>query len=83
MMCLQPDVESLLTVLALCHTIRVDRHKPLKPGEYSHVASLYDYQASSPDEKALVEACARYVRSHQQQQQHLIILKYSCLCIYA
>ena len=56
----QPDIEALCTVLSLCHTIRVDRHKPLQPHEYSHDASLYDYQASSPDEKALVEACARY-----------------------
>ena len=50
----------LMTVLALCHTIRVNRVPPLKPGEYSDDASQYEYQASSPDEKALVEAAARF-----------------------
>lgn len=56
---LQPSLEALFTVLALCHTVRVDRKDNLATGEYSNTGFEYEYQASSPDEKALVEACRR------------------------
>ncbi|KAL8625040.1 hypothetical protein ACOMHN_012049 [Nucella lapillus] len=60
----KPMVE-FFTVLALCHTVRVDN---LTQGElvegaspvYNSSGEDYDYHASSPDEKALVEACRRF-----------------------
>ena len=55
----QPEVESLFTVLALCHTVRVERCNGLALGVYSTTGSDYNYHSPSPDEKALVEACAR------------------------
>ena len=55
----QPEIYYLLRVLVLCHTIRVDRKDNLATGAYSETGFEYEYQASSPDEKALVEACRR------------------------
>ncbi len=51
----------MLKVLALCHTVRVER-KGGDAGGTSNVNNNgfdYEYEASSPDEKALVEACRR------------------------
>jgi len=56
---LQPELEKLLLVLALCHTVRVDRKDSGVTGEYSSTGMEYDYQASSPDEKALVETARK------------------------
>ncbi|KAK3094796.1 hypothetical protein FSP39_006359 [Pinctada imbricata] len=56
-------VEDFLMVLALCHTVRVDHDSPSQLGAatiYSDNGMDYEYQASSPDEKAFVEACRRY-----------------------
>ncbi|XP_070173336.1 phospholipid-transporting ATPase IF-like isoform X2 [Littorina saxatilis] len=52
-------------VLVLCHTVRVDNVSGGDAGfgastVYSSDGQDYDYHASSPDEKALVEACRRY-----------------------
>ncbi len=47
----------MFTGLALCHTVRVDR-KDTKASNDN--INEYEYQASSPDEKALIEACRRY-----------------------
>ncbi|XP_022246740.1 probable phospholipid-transporting ATPase IF isoform X2 [Limulus polyphemus] len=53
-------VENFLLVLALCNTVQT-----FKNGTLSDVDNCYDdfdleYYASSPDEKALVEACRRF-----------------------
>ena len=55
----QPEIEELLKVLALCHTVRVDKKDLDSTGEYSQTGFEYEYQASSPDEKALVEAARK------------------------
>uniref|UniRef100_A0A1I8GGX4 P-type phospholipid transporter n=1 Tax=Macrostomum lignano TaxID=282301 RepID=A0A1I8GGX4_9PLAT len=66
------DGQELLffTILALCHTIRVERPKSfdrdsaaLAPNDRRYTASeaeVYTYQASSPDEKAFAEAARNY-----------------------
>lgn len=58
------DIETFLTALALCHSVRVDHPHTMNLGAsavYSYDGGFdYDYQASSPDEKAFVEACRRY-----------------------
>lgn len=56
----QPELEELLTVLVLCHTCHVERSSRLQPGENSHNGFDYEYQASSPDEKAFLEAARRW-----------------------
>ncbi|XP_069676428.1 phospholipid-transporting ATPase IF-like isoform X2 [Periplaneta americana] len=55
-----PEVEDFLLALALCHSVQVGRGKAHtnNNADADPIASL-DYQASSPDEKALVEASAR------------------------
>ena len=55
----QEQMDGFFTVLALCHTVRVDRKD--NNGTVSHCPTGFDYeyQASSPDEKAFVEACRR------------------------
>ncbi|XP_064615667.1 phospholipid-transporting ATPase IF-like [Liolophura sinensis] len=58
-----PEIEEFLTVLVLCHLVRVDRADDVTAGAasmYSSTGFDYDYTAPSPDEKALVEACRRY-----------------------
>jgi phospholipid-translocating ATPase len=52
-------MEDMFRVLALCHTIRVDKVDNSGNGGYSDNGFGYEYEASSPDEKALVEACRR------------------------
>ena len=49
------ELDGFLTALALCHTVQVT--------EATENDLLPSYQASSPDEKALVEACSRLVRT--------------------
>ncbi|KAL3847179.1 hypothetical protein ACJMK2_018103 [Sinanodonta woodiana] len=56
-------LEDLFVVLCLCHTLRVDYPEAARMGVtdmYSSDGFDYDYQASSPDEKAFVEASRRY-----------------------
>ena len=63
-LCVQATMEEFFTVLVLCHTVRVDN---ISGGDaaagaatiYSASGEDYEYQAASPDEKALVEACRR------------------------
>jgi magnesium-transporting ATPase (P-type) len=53
-------MEQFLLAIALCHSVQVGADKG-HTNNNTHaipIASL-DYQASSPDEKALVEASAR------------------------
>ena len=59
----------MLNVLALCHTCRVDKKDNLATGGYSETGFEYEYQASSPDEKALVEACRR--------SAHLLVIRFT------
>lgn len=62
----QEHLIEFFTVLVLCHTVRVD-HKTSgdtvvnTDSIYSHSGKDYEYNASSPDEKALVEACRKCV----------------------
>ena len=70
-------------MLALCHTIRVDRMAPLGASEYSADGSKYEYQASSPDEKALVEAAARFVNIKTQQRVQTISVHKCFACTHA
>ncbi|XP_025080273.1 probable phospholipid-transporting ATPase IF isoform X3 [Pomacea canaliculata] len=65
------------TVLVLCHTVRVD-HKTSgdtvvsTDSIYSHSGKDYEYNASSPDEKALVEACRKYgIVFHGSRNDHM------------
>lgn len=60
---LTPEIEEFFALLALCHTVRVDHPEMHQTGAayvYSHTGMEYEYQSSSPDEKAFVEACRRY-----------------------
>ncbi|KAH9488603.1 putative phospholipid-transporting ATPase IF [Bulinus truncatus] len=60
------EMNDFIRVLVLCHTVRVDRHNLESStqngasSQYSPTGEDYEYQASSPDEKALVEACCRF-----------------------
>jgi magnesium-transporting ATPase (P-type) len=61
---LQDEILEFLEVLVLCHTIRVDRKEFAQNGSLygqnpAGQGMEYEYQASSPDEKAFVEACRR------------------------
>jgi len=53
---LTDDVRQFLIALALCHTVEAN----LLPEEEQTEGLKYSYQASSPDEKALVEAASRF-----------------------
>ena len=55
----QEQMDGFFTVLALCHTVRVDRKDNNGTVSHSPTGFDYEYQASSPDEKAFVEACRR------------------------
>ena len=71
---MKPFVEEFFVTLALCHTVQVSvptaRSTELQVTVRSSEAYVndtfnpdefdYEYEASSPDEKALVEACRRY-----------------------
>ncbi|KAJ8309893.1 hypothetical protein KUTeg_011758 [Tegillarca granosa] len=75
----QPELENFFTVLVLCHTCRVDYPEAHATGAatgaatmYSHTGMDYEYQASSPDEKAFLEACRRYgIVYHGQHEGRL------------
>ncbi|KAG1676697.1 putative phospholipid-transporting ATPase IF [Nymphon striatum] len=58
------DVLSFLEVLALCHTVHlstnIDKPVGVINGIDLGLCNFFEYQASSPDEKALVEACRRF-----------------------
>ena len=76
-MCLQKEMLDVFNVLVLCHTCRVDRKDNVATGRYSETGFEYEYQASSPDEKALVEACRRLVNS--RLKDNLVV----CLWLFA
>ncbi|KAL4220158.1 putative phospholipid-transporting ATPase IF [Mactra antiquata] len=60
---LNEEIQRFLTVLSVCHNVRVDHPQAAELGAstmYSYNGYEYDYQASSPDEKAFVEACRRF-----------------------
>ncbi|XP_056006402.1 phospholipid-transporting ATPase IF-like isoform X4 [Ostrea edulis] len=69
------EIEEFLELLALCHTVRVDHREATETGAstlYSNTGMDYEYQSSSPDEKAFVEACCRYgVVFHGIRDDHL------------
>ncbi|CAI9736655.1 probable phospholipid-transporting ATPase IF [Octopus vulgaris] len=57
------EIKDFFEVLALCHTVRVDysRFKSITTGRHYSVSGIeYSYQASSPDEKAFLDACRKY-----------------------
>ena len=50
----------MVVTLALCHTVHVEQKDSDKPaGTRSESGFDYEYQAISPDEKALIQACRR------------------------
>jgi len=51
---LQPEVERYFLALAACHSVQIAQ-------DQTKGASHLEYQASSPDEKALVEVAQRYM----------------------
>ncbi|XP_076046223.1 phospholipid-transporting ATPase IF-like isoform X2 [Oratosquilla oratoria] len=59
---LPEDLETFLVTLGLCHTVEVAPSGEDEPDKdtVERKAQNFEYHASSPDEKALVEACARY-----------------------
>jgi magnesium-transporting ATPase (P-type) len=54
------DIVTLLVSLALCHTVQVHHSLSAGDAKQSHVQQ-FEYHSASPDEKALVEACSRFV----------------------
>ncbi|XP_068247329.1 LOW QUALITY PROTEIN: phospholipid-transporting ATPase IF-like [Palaemon carinicauda] len=67
------ELEIFLETLALCHTVRVTANSSKAKDDFTHkvedgeVLMKFQYQASSPDEKALVEACAAFGVIFEQQ----------------
>ena len=71
LVCFKAYLEEFFVSLALCHTVQVsiptsnkrEQVVSLHPGYVNNTFNPdhfdYTYQASSPDEKALVEACRR------------------------
>ncbi|XP_013415921.1 probable phospholipid-transporting ATPase IF [Lingula anatina] len=60
---LTSDMEWFFTVLALCHTVRIEKaadHQINGIVDFDTSDYDFEYQASSPDEKAFVDACRRY-----------------------
>jgi magnesium-transporting ATPase (P-type) len=56
----QPEMDQFLLALALCHSVQIGTGKGhTNNNTDAHRIASLDYQASSPDEKALVEASAR------------------------
>ncbi|KAK4301015.1 hypothetical protein Pmani_026817 [Petrolisthes manimaculis] len=83
---LPDDLVTFLETLALCHTVQVSSssHKPGEDrGGSSEVTAgqmeMEDltpvYHASSPDEKALVEACARYGVVFRGSREKMVTLE--------
>ncbi|XP_071540026.1 phospholipid-transporting ATPase IF-like [Panulirus ornatus] len=57
------ELETFLETLALCHTVQVTLNSSAEvedPMNKTGIKLSKEYQAASPDEKALVEACARF-----------------------
>ena len=52
-------MEQFLLALALCHSVQVGMGGHINNNTHDEPVARLDYQASSPDEKALVEASAR------------------------
>ncbi|XP_064638514.1 phospholipid-transporting ATPase IF-like isoform X2 [Lineus longissimus] len=76
------EIMEFLEVLVLCHTVRVDRQEVVQNGtSYGQNPAgqgmEYEYQASSPDEKAFVEACRRYgiVFHGTKDTEHVVSFK--------
>lgn len=62
----QDDMVPFFEVLSLCHTVQIEQKTPANGNMSLYdvvdgVGEVYEYNASSPDEKALVEACRKYV----------------------
>ncbi|PAA46582.1 hypothetical protein BOX15_Mlig014307g2 [Macrostomum lignano] len=80
----EPDEELFFTVLALCHTIRVEVPKKFGRGGReinerlytAEEAQTYTYQASSPDEKAFVEACRNFGIIFHGTEEGVSIISY-------
>ena len=61
--CVVQEIEDILEVLVLCHTVKIE-HQDADGGQevtFTEDGSSYEYTSSSPDEKAFVEACRRFV----------------------
>lgn len=67
---MQPDLEQFLISMALCHTVQT--LEELSGNDTPLDNKAPQYQASSPDEKALVEAAARYAFGQQISQYHFL-----------
>ncbi|XP_049950032.1 phospholipid-transporting ATPase IF-like isoform X1 [Schistocerca serialis cubense] len=58
--CMTPEIEHFLIALALCHSVQITSgNNGVNNNDQVEMDSKLDYQASSPDEKALVSASAR------------------------
>jgi len=63
---LTSEIKEFLLALALCHTVQADAMPPQPSGNdetdgaQEPAVTVYEYQASSPDEKALCEAAQKY-----------------------
>lgn len=58
---LSPGMEHFLLALALCHSSQMDYEERFDALD----ASEFQYASSSPDERALLQACARYCTAMQ------------------
>ncbi|XP_064088197.1 phospholipid-transporting ATPase IF-like [Macrobrachium nipponense] len=76
------DLDVFLETLALCHTVRVTVDASRVEDGLVHQSSegaakplaKFQYQAASPDEKALVEACASFGVIFEKQQGNQLTL---------
>ncbi|XP_047469990.1 phospholipid-transporting ATPase IF-like [Penaeus chinensis] len=77
---LPKTLEIFLETLALCHTVQVttrekDTGEVIASSDEMELAEMkLEYQAASPDEKALVEACARYGVVFEGQSHDRLLL---------
>ncbi|XP_063587214.1 phospholipid-transporting ATPase IF-like isoform X2 [Penaeus indicus] len=77
---LPETLEIFLETLALCHTVQVttrerDTGEVIASSDEMELAEMkLEYQAASPDEKALVEACARYGVVFEGQSHDRLLL---------
>ncbi|XP_042857973.1 phospholipid-transporting ATPase IF-like [Penaeus japonicus] len=73
-------LETFLETLALCHTVQVTTREKatgevIATSDEMELAEMkLEYQAASPDEKALVEACARYGVVFEGQSHDQLVL---------
>uniref|UniRef100_A0A671SVG7 Uncharacterized protein n=1 Tax=Sinocyclocheilus anshuiensis TaxID=1608454 RepID=A0A671SVG7_9TELE len=74
--CLNREEELFLKAVSLCHTVQISYDQTDGPGDpFSHANGFspqMEYYASSPDEKALVEATKSYLSARRYKLLHVL-----------